>query len=87
MIGPLNQTYRNRLRLLAERDRFYRPGNSTLNSLARNGLIARTGRHDRFGREEWMITEDGRDAAAGTALRRSTINSDHLTQRADSQGS
>lgn len=87
MIGPLNQTYRNRLRLLAERDRFYRPGNSTLNSLARNGLIARTGRHDRFGREEWMITEDGRNAAAGTALKRSSINSHQLTSRLSPQGS
>lgn len=87
MIGSLNQTYRNRLRLLAERDRFYKPGSSTLNSLGRNGLIVRTGRQDRFGREEWTITEDGRQAAVGSGLRRSGAGSHQPGQRASSQGS
>lgn len=67
MIGLLNETYLNRLRLLGERDRFYKPGDWTLTNLARNGLVVGTGRQDHFGRHEWAITEDGRKAVASSA--------------------
>jgi len=60
MLDALSENYRNRLRILSERDRFYRAGSSTLNSLARHELIIRTGSHDRFGREEWTLTDAGR---------------------------
>jgi hypothetical protein len=80
MTGHLSDAYLNRLRLLSGRDRFYKPGSSTLNSLARNGLIARTGRQDRFGREEWTATEEGRQAAAGAALKRSDVSPYQMIQ-------
>ena len=81
MTGPLSDALLNRLRLLSERDRFYKPGNSTLSSLARNGLIVRTGCHDRFGREEWTITEEGRRAAAAGGRKRSGAGSPRSSQR------
>lgn len=88
MTGPLNETYLNRLRLLGERDRFYKPGDWTLTSLARNGLVVRTGSQDRFGREEWSITVDGRKAIVMNAGRRTGIKPQEVAQRrAGSQGS
>jgi hypothetical protein len=64
----LNGTCLYRLRLLADRDRFYKAGDATLNTLARRGLIARTDQLDRFGREEWTITAAGQRAALVKAM-------------------
>jgi hypothetical protein len=73
MTGPLNETYLYRLRLLGDRDRFYKSGDWTLTSLSRNGLVVRTGIQDRFGRKEWSITADGRKAVVSNAGRRPGI--------------
>jgi hypothetical protein len=54
---------RYRLRLLAERNRFYAK-TVGLNSLIWRGFIASTGRTDEEGRVEWQITETGRAALA-----------------------
>jgi hypothetical protein len=88
MTRPLNETYLNRLRLLGERERFYKPGDWMLTSLARNGLVVRTGSQDRFGREEWSITDDGRKAIVSNAGRRTGITPHEAApHRARSQGS
>ncbi|MBE7203116.1 MAG: hypothetical protein INR70_35705, partial [Parafilimonas terrae] len=63
----MSDTHVYRLRLLSERDRLYKSGDPALTALARRGLVDRTGRLDRFGREEWSITFAGREAAAAKA--------------------
>jgi hypothetical protein len=54
---------RYRLRLLAERSRFYTKSVG-LSSLIWRGYIAQTGRTDDEGRVEWAITDAGRAALA-----------------------